>query len=309
MIPDYQTLMAPVLRQLADGGQHAVKDMAAALAVGFGLTDDELAQVLPSGRLTVWRSRVHWATQYLYQAGAISRSRRGVFTITDRGRALLAQHPARVGNAELEQFEEFRDFKSRSRSASSRTEVIEASAPGASIELVDRATPHDRIAAAADEANTAVAAELLARINEQPPEFLERVVLDLLVAMGYAGALGNPEHLGRSGDEGIDGVLNQDALGLDRIYVQAKRHASGKPIGRPDIQAFVGALHGAQATRGVFITTSRFSDEAREYTRFAPQRLVLIDGHELTRLMVLHGVGVQTEQTFILKKIDEDFFD
>ncbi len=308
MIPDYQALMLPVLRQLSDGDEHAVRDVAAALATEFHLTQDELAALLPSGRMTVWRSRVHWATQYLYQARAIARPRRGVFTITDRGRELLAAHPDRVGNAELLQFEEFRDFKSRSRLGVAPSTVVDApEAPP--VESVDPTTPYDRIEAAAEEANTAVASELLTRINEQAPEFLERVVLDLLVAMGYAGAQGNPEHLGRSGDEGIDGVLNQDALGLDRIYVQAKRYSSGRTVGRPDIQAFVGALHGAQASRGVFITTSRFSDEAREFTRFAPQRLVLIDGHELTRLMVKHGVGVQTQQVFTLKRIDEDFFD
>ncbi len=307
MIPDYQALMAPVLHQLGDGNQHAVKDIASALASDLGLTEDELAEVLPSGQLTVWRSRVHWATQYLYQAGAISRARRGVFLITDRGRALIAANPQRVGNADLDQFEEFRDFKKRGRTTAkvSATPALERMTEFA----VDRATPYDRIASAAGEANAAVAAELLTRINEQPPTFLERVVLQLLVAMGYAGALGNPEHLGRSGDEGVDGVLNQDALGLDRIYVQAKRYASGKTVGRPDIQAFVGALHGAHATRGVFITTSRFSDEAREYTRLVQQRLVLIDGDELTRLMVQHGVGVQTEQTVALKRVDEDFFE
>jgi restriction system protein len=297
---------------LLDGREHQVRELAASLATERGLTAEELAQMVPSGKMTVWRSRVHWATQYLYQARAISRSRRGVFAITDRGRQLLAQHPDRVGNEHLEQFEEFRDFKNRSRADGPRRPQNDA-APTTSNEPVpgetSSATPYERIAAAAAEANAAVAAELLQRINEQPPEFLERVVLDLLVAMGYAGALGKQEHLGRSGDEGIDGVLDQDALGLDRIYIQAKRYASGRTVGRPDIQGFVGALHGAQASRGVFITTSRFSPEARTYTAVVPQRLVLIDGDQLARLMVAHGVGVQTEQTINLKKIDEDFFE
>lgn len=311
-IPDYQTLMAPVLRELADGTERATRDLAAALAPVFSLTDEELAQSLPSGQ-SLWRSRVQWATQYLYQARAIVRPRRGVFTITDRGRALLAAHPERVGNEHLEEFEEFRDFKNRSRGETTtptyRTRTAPMPVPAAGPSESSGATPYDRIASAAAEANAAVAAELLQRINEQPPEFLERVVLDLLVAMGYAGALGKQEHLGRSGDEGIDGVLDQDALGLDRIYIQAKRYASGRTVGRPDIQGFVGALHGAQASRGVFITTSRFSPEARAYTAVVPQRLVLIDGDQLARLMVTHGVGVQTEQTITLKKIDEDFFE
>lgn len=311
-IPSYETLMAPLLRQLLDGREHQVRELAASLAAERGLTAAELAQMVPSGKMTVWRSRVHWATQYLYQARAISRSKRGVFAITDRGRQLLAEHPDRVGNEHLEQFEEFRDFKNRSRAEAPRRPQNDA-APTTPNEPVpaetSSVTPYERIASAAAEANAAVAAELLQRINEQPPEFLERVVLDLLVAMGYAGALGKQEHLGRSGDEGIDGVLDQDALGLDRIYIQAKRYASGRTVGRPDIQGFVGALHGAQASRGVFITTSRFSPEARAYTAVVPQRLVLIDGDQLARLMVTHGVGVQTEQTITLKKIDEDFFE
>lgn len=170
-------------------------------------------------------------------------------------------------------------------------------------------TPYDRVAAAAHEANTAVAAELLLRINEQPPAFLEKVVLDLLVAMGYAGAMGKQQHLGKSGDEGIDGAIYQDRLGLERIYVQAKRYASGRVVGRPDIQGFIGALQGAQSSRGVFITTSRFSNEARTFLNFVPQRVILLDGDEMTQLMVEHGVGVQTFDTVTLRKIDEDFFD
>lgn len=312
-IPSYETLMAPLLRQLLDGREHHVRELSANLAAERGLTAEELAQMVPSGKMTVWRSRVHWATQYLYQARAISRSKRGVFAITDRGRQLVAEQPDRVGNEHLEQFEEFRDFKNRSRTGAPRPpqngDVAQAAPTKPVPGEISSATPYERIAAAAAEANAAVAAELLQRINEQPPEFLERVVLDLLVAMGYAGALGKQEHLGRSGDEGIDGVLDQDALGLDRIYVQAKRYASGRAVGRPDIQGFVGALHGAQASRGVFITTSRFSPEARAYTAVVPQRLVLIDGDQLAGLMVTHGVGVQIEQTITVKKIDEDFFE
>jgi len=305
-VPDYQSLMAPVLRKLDDGHEHPVKELTTEIAADLGLTDDELTVVLPSGRMTVWRSRVHWATQYLYQAGAIARSKRGVFTITERGRSLLREHPERVGNEQLEQFEEYRDFKSRSRqpSGSAASDAGQGLTPDAF-----EGTPYDRIAVAAAEANSAVAAELLARINTQPPEFLEKIVLELLVAMGYAGALGAAEHLGRSGDEGVDGVIRQDALGLDQIFVQAKRYASGRTVGRPEIQEFVGALHGAQATRGVFITTSRFSREAVDFADRVQQRIVLIDGHELTRLMVDHGVGTQAEQTIVLKRVDEDFFE
>ena len=161
---------------------------------------------------------------------------------------------------------------------------------------------------AAAEANAAVAAELINRINEREPAFMEQVAVNLLVAMGYAGSLGRAERLGRTGDEGVDGVIHQDALGLDQIYIQAKRYGSGRTVGRPEIQAFVGALHGAQATRGVFITTSRFSDEAKEYATRVQQSIVLIDGNDLGNYLVQYGVGVQPEQTVVISKVDEDFF-
>jgi restriction system protein len=224
-----------------------------------------------------------------------------VFTITDRGRQLMGANPERVGNEQLEQFDEFRDFVARSRSAQTRR-------PAEATEDTSPATPDDQIEAAVAEANAALASELLDRVRNQPPYFLERLVLKLLVAMGYTGSLGDANHLGRSGDHGVDGVVNQDVLGLDRIYVQAKRYTD-RTVGRPEIQAFVGALHGQQASRGVFITTSRFAREAREYVERVQQRVVLIDGEDLARLMIAHQVGVQVEQTVVLLKVDEDFFD
>lgn len=308
-IPDFQTLMVPVLRQLQDGQSHSSREIRDNLATQLGLTDAELVERIPSGRVTTWYSRVAWAVQHLYQARAIARTGRGVYSIADRGRTLLAEHPDRIVISHLEQFEEFREFRARSHTATATN--IETTTP--TIPLVDDQSvidpPYIRARAAANEADAEVASDLLLRINQQPPDFLERVVLQLLVAMGYAGAMGNEHHLGKSGDEGIDGVIDQDALGLDRIYIQAKRYASGRTVGRPEIQSFVGALHGARAQRGVFITTSRFSAEARTYLNYAPQRIVLLDGDELTRLMVKHGVGVQTEETIILSKVDEDFFE
>lgn len=216
---------------------------------------------------------------------------------------MLAEHPGGLGRSDLLQFPEFVDFTTRRRPGEDPTP-----APGLPT-LAAGTSPQERLEVAAAEVNDTVAAELLQRINEQLPEFLEKVVLQLLVAMGYAGSLGRADHLGGSGDEGVDGVVRQDALGLDRIYVQAKRYSSGRVVGRPDIQAFVGALQGAQATRGVYITTSRFSVDGLEYADRVAQRVVLIDGAELTRLMVEHGVGVQTDQTFVLSRVDEDFFE
>ena len=173
----------------------------------------------------------------------------------------------------------------------------------------DSATPRETITAAVEESNAAVAADLLTRIREQDPSFLEQLVLKVLTAMGYGGAAGEAERLGRSGDEGLDGVIRQDPLGLDQIYVQAKRYAADRTVGRPDIQGFVGALHGAQADRGVFITTSRFSQDAHTYAERVAARVVLIDGPTLAGLMVKHNIGVQDQQTFVLKRLDEDFFD
>lgn len=302
-IPDYQTAMLPVLRRLAEGGEHTAREIADELSTELGLSEDEVTELLPSGREPVWRSRVGWALQYLYQARAVARPRRGVFVATERGRQLLAAHPDRLGNDELEQFEEFRDFRARSRA----TRLLRESDTTAHEEAA--ATPDDRIEAAVAEANAAVASELLDRIHKQAPHFLETLVLQLLDAMGYTGALGDTDHLGRTGDEGLDGVVNQDALGLDRIYVQAKRYAPDRTVGRPEIQAFVGALHGQQASRGIFITTSKFSRDAADYIDRVPQRVVLIDGNELARLMIAHRVGVQVQKTAVLVKLDEDYFE
>jgi len=252
---------------------------------------------------------VHWANTHLYQARAITRSRRGVYSITDRGRQLLGQHPDRIVLKDLEQFKEFRDFRARGRAKPADSkEPTETSAPMGPEPAVEVEAPDLRAAAAAEEANAAVQSDLLRHLNEQPPEFLERAVLDLLVAMGYAGAKGRQLHLGKSGDEGFDGVIYQDKLGLDRVYIQAKRYRSGKAVGRPDLQGFVGALQYAQASRGVFITTSRYTNDARTYASHLQQRVILIDGDELAHLMVDHGVGVQTKHTFVLREIDEDYF-
>ena len=308
-VPDFQTVMVPVLRHLQDGQEHQSKEIIAALALEFGLSDDDLAERIPSGYLTTWQSRVHWANTHLYQARAITRSRRGVYSITDRGRQLLGQHPDRIVLKDLEQFKEFRDFRARGRAKPADSkEPTETSAPMGPEPAVEVEAPDLRAAAAAEEANAAVQSDLLRHLNEQPPEFLERAVLDLLVAMGYAGAKGRQLHLGKSGDEGFDGVIYQDKLGLDRVYIQAKRYRSGKAVGRPDLQGFVGALQYAQASRGVFITTSRYTNDARTYASHLQQRVILIDGDELAHLMVDHGVGVQTKHTFVLREIDEDYF-
>jgi restriction system protein len=200
----------------------------------------------------------------------------------------------------LSEFPEFIEFKRRSHGPR------QAGQPEST---KNEATPRETVSTAVDEANAAVAAEVLDRVRQREPAFLERLVLAVLTAMGYGGAAGAAEHLGKAGDKGLDGVIRQDPLGLDRIYVQAKRYDASNPVRRPEIQEFVGALHGAQADRGIFITTSRFTPEAIEYADRVPARVVLIDGAALSALMVRHNIGVQDQQAYVIKRVDEDFFE
>jgi restriction system protein len=301
-IPNFQDAMLPILDATSDGAVHpwrALRDECARL---FEATEDELAERVSSGG-SRFDSRIQWAITHLAQAGLLDRPRRGHVQITARGRDVLAERPTRVDMNLLSRFEDYQEF-------SSRTKPVSTEAPSpTSVAQVD-SSPLEAISAAVRESTEALAVDVLQRVLEQPPVFLEQLVLTLLTAMGYGGRAGaSTEHLGRSGDGGIDGVVRQDVLGLDRVYVQAKRYAAHHAVGRPDIQAFVGALHGQQADRGVFITTSRFSADARAYVERIPNRIVLIDGRRLAELMILHNVGAQDESTFVLKRLDEDFFD
>lgn len=300
-VPDYETLMLPVLRALGDGRTLSAKQLREAVAQDLGLSSDDRAETIPSGA-PVLNNRVHWAVTYMVQAGLLVRPKRGAVSLTDRGRDVLRREPERIDNELLEQFEEFREFRHRSRpqQPSRRTDGPEPDTD---------APPRERLEQAVNEANAAVAEELLQRIRERDPSFLESLVLELLTAMGYGGREGAAEHLGGAGDEGLDGVIRQDALGLDRVYVQAKRYAADSPVTRPAIQGFAGALQGAQADRGIFITTSRFTAEAQRYADRVNARLVLIDGERLGDLMVAYNVGVQEDQSFVLKTIDEDYFE
>lgn len=308
-LPDYETLMRPVLDAVADGQATHIRDVRVRVATALSLGDEDLTRRIPSGA-RMFDNRVHWAVTYLVQAGVIRRPQRGYVELSSRGRELLESNPSKVDNRLLSRYPEFVDFQTRARGV--RSSTADSSDPVVSSDGLPSAsgvTPLEQLSISVDEANAAVAAEVLERVLTQSPEFLERLVLRLLTAMGYGGREGAAEHLGRSGDQGLDGVIRQDALGLDRVYIQAKRYASEHAVGRPDIQAFVGALHGAQADRGVFITTSRFTPEARAYADRVPARLVLMDGDRLAELMVLHNVGVQDEESFVLKRLDEDFFD
>jgi restriction system protein len=302
-VPDFQSLMRPVLTLHADGLPHTAADVRDSVAAVLGVTEEERQALIPSGRTTRYANRVAWAVTHMVQALLLERPARGVTQITQRGREVLAKQPDRVDMGVLAQFPEYVAFRSRTRDS------LKGDGGSVAEEATHEVSPSEAITEVVDEAHGAVAGDLLARILLRPPQFLERLVLKLLAAMGYGGLEAATEHLGGPGDQGLDGLIRQDLLGLDVVYVQAKRYAPERKVGRPDIQGFVGALQGAQASRGIFITTSSFSADARRYADRINARLVLIDGPELARLMVEHNCGVKVEETFVLKQVDEDFFE
>ncbi|KQU94935.1 restriction endonuclease [Mesorhizobium sp. Root102] len=304
MIPDYQSLMLPVLR-LAAVGETRVADVAERIADDLQLTPEERDELLPSGRQRVLHNRIHWAKFYMSKAGLIASPARGRFVSTDRGRALLDMAPERIDVPLLLREPGFREFYRNEGGAAEQDAAIAKSLDAAS----PHTTPEEQIDAAYVSLTAALRDELLQRILVNSPGFFEQLIVDLLVAMGYGGSHKDAAaQLGRSGDGGVDGIVNEDRLGLDRIYVQAKRYAPGNPVSRPDVNGFVGSLVGLGATKGVFVTTSTFSQPARDYVRHLTQRVILIDGQELADLMIEHGVGVRGYRTVEFKRLDEDFF-
>ena len=302
-IPDYQTLMLPVLAIAAEG-EARVPTASSRIADQLGLTEEEREEMLPSGAQRLLHNRIHWAKFYMSKAGLIESPKRGVFVATQTGRALLATKPDRIDVELLRSYPPFVEFYTANTATSSPTESQAATAATDST-----STPEEQIDAAHAVLTSALRAELLTRILEQTPTFFERVIVDLLVAMGYGGSHENAAmRLGKSGDGGIDGIVDEDRLGLDRIYIQAKRYAPHSSIGRPEIQGFVGSLVGLGASKGVFVTTSTFSAPAVEYVRGLQQRVILIDGARLTELMVEFGVGVRLNRIVEFKRLDEDFF-
>jgi restriction system protein len=298
--PDFQSLMRPVLEVHTDGAPHSAAEVRDRVASALGVTEDDRKVMLPSGGQTLYANRVAWAVTHLAQSALLERPARGITQITPRGQQVLRDHTDRVDMNLLASFPEYVEFRNRTRERKGKSSPGPADTrPGAS--------PREAINDLIDDSHSAVAADLLARVVKQSPEFLEQLVLTLLARMGYGGLEAPTEHLGGPGDHGLDGLIRLDSLGLDVVYVQAKRYTD-RHVGRPEIQAFVGALHGAQATRGVFITTSRFSSEAKDYAERVNARLVLIDGPELANLMIEHNCGVVVEETFTLKQVDENFF-
>jgi restriction system protein len=309
-IPDYQTLMLPVLRHAAEG-ERRVGDLQGQIADEFELSQEERERLLPSGKQNYLHNRIHWAKFFLTKAGLLRSPARGRFLATDAGRELLSRQPVKIDVALLAELSPaFREFVRGQRNHESPDSRSEPSAPLInSGPITSLATPEEQIENAHRALQTALASDLVQRILQNSPSFFEHLIIELLVKMGYGGNHADAtKQLGKSGDGGVDGVINEDRLGLDRVYIQAKCFAVDRSIGRPDVQGFLGSLVGQGATKGVFVTTSTFSSHAREFVRHLPQRIVLIDGETLAALMIEHGVGVRTNRTIEFKKLDEDFF-
>src|SRR5690625_857364 len=304
-LPDYQSLMAPVL-QIGMEGEVRAADAVEQLADQLGLTEDERAELLPSGRQSVFANRVHWAKSYLKQAGLVEYTRRGHFRTTKRGRQALASAGAAIDRKYLQRYPEFIDFQQLSSASAGEAH---RSADEDPLVSADDRTPDEIMRAAHKLIEDDLRQELLERILAAPPAFFEQLIVKLLLEMGYGGSVSAAGRaLGRSGDGGVDGVIDQDALGLDRVYIQAKRYAVGNSVGAAAIRDFFGSLDRYKATKGLFVTTSAFSPDAKATVGHLSKRIVLVDGNELTRLMVRYGVGCRIEEVLYLKKLDEDFF-
>lgn len=304
-IPDYQTVMLPLLRFAADQQEHSNREAIEALSQHFSLTEDERRELLPSGRQPTFDNRVTWAITYLRKAGLLEPTRRAHFRITSRGRAVLNERLERVDVKFLEQFPEFISFRG-TRIREGRRSVVPAE-QNIVLPEPDTATPEEEIEAAHQKVRNALATELLQQVMSCSPAFFERLVVDLLLHMGYGGTRQDAgQAIGKSGDGGIDGIIKEDRLGLDVIYIQAKRWEGS--VGRPEVQKFVGALQGQRSRKGILITTSSFTSDAVRYAEMIENKIVLIDGETLARLMINHSVGVSPVVTHEIKRIDSDYF-
>jgi restriction system protein len=303
MIPDYQSLMLPLLQLVSDKQEHKYRDLIENLAAEFKVTDEERKELLASGNQAIFDNRVGWAKTYLKKAGLLDSPKRATFIITDIGLETLKKNPARIDAKYLRQFPAFLEFQNASRN---NTEDEE----GASTQEPSDQTPEEGLDKAYQRIRKSLASELLNKVVDLSPSFFERLVVELLVKMGYGGSLKDAgKAIGRSGDEGIDGTIKEDKLGLDIIYIQAKRWKPGNTVGRPELHKFVGALAGQGAKKGIFITTSNFTKEALEYTPKNETKIVLIDGEQLAQLMIDYNLGCASQQNYELKKIDSDYFD
>ena len=293
--------MLPLLEHVADGSEYTIAGSRDILADRYNMTDEERSQRLPSGAANMFYNRLAWAKTYLERAGLLIKIKRGVFKISDTGLELLQNPPDRIDISYLQRFDAFNEF--RKKSSDNTSENIEPSIP-----QENEATPEESLDLAYKDLRDYLATQLLSQIKSSHPSFFEKLVVDLMLKMGYGGPgddAGTVTPYGHDG--GIDGLINEDALGLDIIYLQAKRWDN--TVGRPEIQKFVGALHGKRAKKGVFLTTSNFSADAIEYVRAIDSKVVLIDGLKLSQLLIDYNVGVSTVQTYTIKRIDTDYFE
>ena len=300
MIPDYQSIMLPLLEHISDGKEYKMRDVTDELAIKFGVTEEEQKELLPSGAAPVFYNRTAWAKTYLKKAGLIDSPKQGIVIISNRGLEVLKEKPSSINVKFLKQFSEFLEFQSTKRDDENDTEATEEQ----SIQ-----TPEELLETAYQKIRKSLASELINKVVNLSPSFFEKLVVELLVKMGYGGSIKDAgKAMGKSGDEGIDGTIKEDKLGLDIIYIQAKRWKPGNVVGRPELQKFVGALAGQGAKKGIFITTSNFTKEALEYTPRNETKIVLIDGEQLAQLMIDYNLGCTPQQTYELKKIDSDYF-
>ena len=299
IVPPYHTLMLPLLKVMSGGNEMTTKQMSGEVVQNLGLSIEALSERLPSGTQSAFDNRMGWARTYLFKAGLIERPRRATYAITETGKKLLANPPSEIDVDFLRSYEQFNQFISSSRSDKESL---------ASTDVIDyELTPEEQIEKGVRQIQRELHVEVLDRVKQLPPEGFEQLVLRLLVGMGYGGSMADVQGVARGADGGVDGVVNQDQLGLDRIYIQAKRWEGS--VGRPVIQGFVGALAGVGASKGVIMTTSTFAQPAQDYVRtLTDRRIVLVDGQRMSELMLKHGIGVSTKQTFVIQRMDEDFF-
>jgi len=300
MIPDFQSIMLPLLEIIGDKKEHTIQEIRDSLAKYFNLTEEERSELLSKSKQQRFNNRVGWARTYLKKAALLVYTQKGYFKITDRGLTVLQEKPSKINIKYLKRFPEFLEFNKPSKKIDQlKGKEIES--------ILEEKTPEDLLEIGYEKYQEKLLSDLLEKVKQCSPEFFERLVVQLLVGMGYGGSFEDAgKAIGKSGDEGIDGIIKEDKLGLDVIYIQAKRWTN--PVSRPDIQKFAGALLGKKAKKGVFITTSIFSESAIEYARNIENKIILIDGEQLTKYMIDNGVGVSEIASYKIKKVDLDYF-
>jgi restriction system protein len=297
-VPDFQSLMLPILKIASDGQEHTSRELLQTLSEQLGLTENDKNQLLPSGRQRTFDNRVAWARVHMRMAGLLKNTGRGKFKITERGKSVIASDVATINLRYLRQFSEYLENRNPAQTVNHEAESTEEV----------RVTPEEALEASYQSLRVELARELLDKVKSCTPEFFERLVVDLLVAMGYGGSRRDAgQAVGQSGDGGVDGIIKEDRLGLDVVYIQAKRW--GNKVGRPDVQAFAGSLEGQRARKGVFITTSQFTNDALDYVNRIEKKIVLINGEHLAQLMIDFGIGVAEVTQYSVKKVDLDYFD